>query len=207
MRAREFIDEIRTMNELVPLTSDKKELIASITVEHYIDDIYYGYSGQTLVVASKVNGPNSDANEMNACAVCVLYNNPHYKLLPQFYVPKNMYSWVKDGGVTTTKLIKAIINLAQVPVLSDLEMTPPAKKTFQRKIENGEIGAKIFNICNGDITPYNSDIWVNDDDCRVIFFEHALGTPDIKYSESSKLLTEYSYNWSDIMKRPRWNKL
>lgn len=192
MREREFINEIRTVRELVTLTSDKKQLIDEITSISYSSDIFYGYSGTTLVVAVKNN------NEILACAVCIQYKNPAYELVPLFYVPKNMYSWVKDGGNTTTKLIKAIINISDIPVLSDIEMTDAAKSSFKKKIDNHAIKAKIFNICNGELSQYDPDIWEKDDDCRVLFLEHSFGSPTTSIPLSNFSINEGTYNWSKI---------
>jgi hypothetical protein len=195
MREHEFISEIRTVNILVPLTPEKKDNIGNITTRHFGDDIYYGYSGDTLVVAAKVG------QDMTACAVCPVYKNPAYILAPKFMVPKNLYSWVRDAGKTTTAVIRAIIKLANMPVLGDLEMTPPAKRAFKKKIDDHEIKAKIFNLCTGDITQYDPDIWDTDDDCRVMFLEHAMGMPatTVPLSKMKISINEGTYNWSQVM--------
>jgi hypothetical protein len=204
MRAKEFIkplSELRTVAVLLPLTDDRRALIDKVANKHYKDDIYYGHVGPSLIVVARVDGT------MTACAVCMRYSNPNYSLLPEYYFPENMYSWANDKGSTTTRLIKSIINISDVPVLSDINMTPGAKSSFKKKIDNNLINAKIFNICNGNITPYDADIWETDDDCRVIFFEHAMGIPQSTREQTSKLLTEYSYNWADLVKRDRWKFL
>jgi hypothetical protein len=167
-------------------------MIDSITNTVYKDNIYYGYHGSTLVVAAKQN------ETLLACAVCIRYSNPHYALVPEFYVPKNMYSWIKDNGKTTADIIKSIINLSGIPVLSDIEMTEFAKKSFKKKIDNHDIKAKIFNICNGDISQYDPDIWETDDDCRVLFMEHNMGKPISDIPLSEWLINEGTYNYSQI---------
>lgn len=204
MRAHEFMElktigsivdtlnEIETIDELVQPSEEHKKVIASVsdTKVDGFTDIYYGlHNNSQLAVSAKKD------DIILGYTIAVLVKNPNSNKFPVYLCPKNLYSWVKDGGITALNLIKAVISLAgNIPVMSDIQLSPSAKKFLKKNVESGSLTGKVFNLSNGNVTPYDPDIWESDDNYRILFLEHySAGYP-------SGLIIESTWNWNSILK-------
>lgn len=165
------IHEIITVHTLQQPTAAHKKTIFGMCNVHYRDNIYYHNQSDMLIVCAKTD------SEQLGYAVGIRHNNPKFNEIPQYIVPQNLYSWANDHGQTTLSIIKAMISLSKEPVISDIEMTTAAKKFLQKSIENGNLKGKIFNLNNGDVGPYDPDVWITDDNYRVLIMENMLGIP------------------------------
>ena len=96
-------------------------------------------------------------------------------------------------------MIKAIIKLSDLPVVSDLELTPASKKFLRKEIDRGTLNARTLNLNTGDVTPYDPSIFTRDDDYRVLLLDQPFGTP---ISESRRsLFMQSTWNHSQLLRR------
>lgn len=203
MRSQEFLEQLESSGKIVdtlteiitidrlaqPSEEHKKKISdrATIPIEEF-SDMYWGMYNDIAVIAAK------NHNNLLGYAVCVKLENKKSKDFPYYICPKNLYSWAKDSGVTALNLIKAIIRLAgNIPVMSDIELSPSAKKFLKKNVESGALKGKVFNLSTGQVTPYDADIWLNDDNYRILFIEHG----GIAYATNS-LIIEGTWNWKNI---------
>jgi hypothetical protein len=185
------IDEVITIDELPPPTSQIVHQVKSLTVTSVpnFTDTYWGTYGTTqLIVAIK------QKNELIAYTIGVLSANNKSSGISTFMVPKNLYSWANDHGASALKVIKALISLSSYPVLSDIELSPAAKRFLQKKVETGDLDGRVFNLASGAVTPYDPDIWITDDDERILFLEH-LGRNHLL---PSLLMPTGTWNWRQL---------
>jgi len=198
MRVREFltpITEIITVDELVQPSDDIIEIIKRETV-YSIDNhpgIYYAVLDNQLLIASKVD------EELQGYLIGTLLSSPTTTVISKYICPKNMYSWAKDGGKTALAMIRATISLAReygYPVLSDIQMTVPAKKFMKKVVENGNITGKVFNLVTGQISAYDPDIWEIDDEYRILLMQHS----NESYNKN-RLIREGTWNWKQLNTR------
>jgi len=183
------ISEIITIQELPQPSDNIKKYIYDNTTVHHHDTIYYNNNiDGHLVVASKTD------TELLGYAVCVIKNNLKYTTIQNYIVPQNLYSWANDHGKTALSIIKSVINISNVPVLSDLELSPSAKKFLERSIDSNQLRAKTFNLTNGDVTAYDPSIWKHDDTYRVLIMnEHGTNPHTSKFP-----IYEGTWNWSQL---------
>jgi hypothetical protein len=165
------IHEIVTVNALVQPTPDQLTQITKHATNHYLDDLFFSQDGANITVVRKT------ADQTLGLVISVAYHNPRFEQIPKFVVPRNLYSWANDQGATALKLIKTLIKLSSLPVVSDLEMTPSAKRFFEKQIDAGALKARTLNLNTGDVTPYSSTVWRNDDEERVLILDQPLGIP------------------------------
>lgn len=161
--------EIRTIGQLPQPTKEIVDLVNKIAVEpvENFTDTYAGlHENIQLVVAIKQNG------RLIAYSIGMLETNNQSSEFSTYLVPRNLYSWAKDNGKSALKVIKAMIRLSHYPVLSDINLSPPAKKFLQRKVETGELNGEVFNLKTGQVSAYDPDIWITDDDERILMMEH-----------------------------------
>jgi hypothetical protein len=182
------INEIITVDELV---QPSKELIATIdelTTNEVENNIYYGRSGEQLIVAYKSN------RRLVGYVIGVRqeYHNITYM------IPRNIYSWANDNGKTALLLLKTLISISKpMPVLSDIQMSRQAKRFIEKNIDSGHITAEIFDLKTGDVTAYDTDIWKTDDDRRVLIMEQHFRSHPTALSEN--LIMPFSgWNWHTV---------
>jgi hypothetical protein len=185
--------EINTIHGLSQPTDKIKQQVMSCTITPVdgFQNTYYGmYESSQLIVAIKKD------EKLIAYAIGELSNNSKSSEFDKYIIPKNLYSWGNDKGESALKVIKAMIQLSPYPVLSDIDLSQPAKKFLQRKVETGELNGQIFNLKTGQVTPYDPDIWVTDDDERILMMEHG-GRNHLK---PTLLMSTGIWNWRQITK-------
>jgi hypothetical protein len=183
--------EINTIRELPQPTDEIKQQVMSHTVNPVdgFQDTYYGmYESSQLIVAIKKD------KKLIAYAIGELSNNSKSSEFDTYMIPKNLYSWGNDKGESALRVIKAMIRLSPYPVLSDIDLSPPAKKFLQRKVETGELNGQIFNLKTGEITKYDPDVWITDDLERIVMLEHG----GRNHLMSSLLMPTGSWNWRQL---------
>jgi hypothetical protein len=206
MRAYEFMDQLRpigkvvdtlneiiTIDELVQPSEEHKRRVADIakTPVKGFPNIYWGESKGAATIVSKKD------DVVLGYTICLILDNPNSTEYPYYVCPKNLYSWAHDGGVTALNLIKASIRLAgDTPVMSDIQLSRAAKKFLRKNVESGALCGSVFNLKTGKVTPYDPDIWVNDDDYRILFMEHG-GMP---YPLHPLLVESGSWYWKQIIR-------
>lgn len=165
------INEIITVAELVEPPDYIKQIIVQQTINHFQDNIFYTDLSDPsgFIVAAKKD------NELLAYVAGVKYTNKKFADIPSFIVPQNIYSWVTDRGTTALTILKTLIKLAKMPVLSDVEMTPAAKRFIQKNIENQNLAGKEFDLNTGTVSAYDKSIWTQESDSRVLILEQLLG--------------------------------
>jgi len=186
------LNEIITIGELTQPSEEHKRTISSMATVpvEYLRDIYWGMYEDNAVIVSKKD------DFIMGYTICVRLDNPMSKEFSSYICPVNLYSWVKDGGNTALNLVRAAIRLAgDIPVMSDIRLSPSAKRFLQKNVESGAINGKVFDLETGQISGYDPDIWVNDDKKRILFMEHQ----GIGYSRNS-LIIEGTWNWRQIQK-------
>jgi hypothetical protein len=185
------IHEIVTVNSLVQPTPDQLTQITKHATNHYRDDLYFSQDGANITVVRKV------ADQTLGLVISIAYYNPRFEQIPKFVVPRNLYSWANDQGTTALKLIKALIKLSPLPVVSDLEMTSSAKRFFEKQIDAGALKARTLNLNTGDVTPYSSTVWRNDDEERVLILDQPLGIP---MSDNLPKIMETTWNHKKMLR-------
>ncbi|CAB4122432.1 hypothetical protein UFOVP29_20 [uncultured Caudovirales phage] len=186
-----IIDEIITVDVLEQPSEEQKKQKADLASTHYQDNLYYHRHGKNLLVVCK------DDETVFGYVDCIAYQNAAFSQIPIFIVPHNLYSWANDHGKTALSLIKAVIHLANMPVLGDLELTPASKKFLKNQIAGGTLRARTFNLKNGDVTPYDTSIWTHDDNFRVLLLDQRFGTP----ISGSHQLMESTWNYLKLQDR------
>jgi hypothetical protein len=187
------LDKYRAVTTPFPIDPQLLQLSDAAT-SHLRDDIYYHQNNSDFLIVRR------SGEKVLGLLNSVGYCNPAFKEFPCFVVPKNLYSWADDRGQTALTLIKSLLALSQSPVVSDLEMTPQAKKFMQRQINNGELRARTLNLDTGDVSPYDSTIWSSDDDYRVLILNQPFGQP---LSAPSSKIMETTWNHAQLLKRLR----
>lgn len=193
MRPHEFltpITEILTVHELVQPSQNMIDHVKDIANNKlsYYDDIYYSVYDNQLIVVCK-----SD-DIVTGYTIGVMLK-PISNTIDAYICPKNLYSWANDNGKTALKLIKSIILICKeqnIPVLSDIELTGPAKKFLKKCVESGNLTGKIFDLNTGTISKYDPNIWDVDDNNRVLFLEHNT----VPFGKS--LINEGTWNWKQL---------
>lgn len=186
------IDEIITMDALVQPTPAQLEDITRGITTPYKNDIYYDQHGADVHIARKTQG------KVYGLLLARAYHNPLFDQLPDFIVPENLYSWADDKGVTALNLIKALMKISPLPVVSDVRMTPQAKRFMEKQIDQGSLKARTLNLDTGDITPYDVTIWHQDDDYRVLILDQPFGKP---INGPPSQIMEYTWNHAHMLRR------
>ena len=112
--------EITTISELPQPTNEIKQQIIRITdkpVDGFLNTYYGMYGSTQLVVAIKKN------NDLIAYGIGELSKNDNSSEFDKYMIPKNLYSWGKDGGRSALAIIKAMIHLSPYPLLSDISLS------------------------------------------------------------------------------------
>lgn len=183
--------EINTIHELPQPTDKIKQQVMSyaVTPVDGIQDTYYGmYESSQLIVAIKKD------EKLIAYAIGELSKNSKSFEFNKYITPKNLYSRGDDKGESALKVIKAMIRLSPYPVLSDIDLSTPAKKFLKRKVETGELNGQIFNLKTGEITKYDPDVWITDDLERIVMLEHG----GRNHLTQSLLMPTGSWNWRQL---------
>jgi len=186
------IDEIITMDALVQPSPEQLDNLTHKITTPYSQGLYYHKDGANVSVIRK------DAHELQDLLVGIAYHNPAFEQLPDFIVPMNLYSWVKDQGHTALQLIKALMKISPLPVVSDVRMTPQAKRFLEKQIDQGSLKARTLNLDTGDITPYDVSIWNNDDDYRVLILDQPFGKP---INGAPSQIMEYTWNHAHMLRK------
>lgn len=180
------ISEITTVDKIMQPTELQKKHIANFATIHYIDNLYYAKDGDNITVVAK------DGDIILGYVVGIAYHNPLFKDIPKFVVPKNLFSWANDSGITALSLIKAVIKLSEIPVLSDIELTNASKRFLKKQINLGNLRAQTFDLNTGNVTTYNDNLWEIDDDHRVILLDQKFGR---QVSKLSVPIMEVTWNY------------
>lgn len=165
------IAEILTMDALMPPSPEQLAQITQHVTTLYKEDIYYHKDGANVTVMRK------RSDQILGLLIGEAYENQMFEQIPKFIVPVNLYSWASDKGVTALQLIKALMKISPLPVVSDIQMTPQAKRFLEKQIDQGTLKARTLNLDTGEVTPYDDSIWSRDDDHRVLILDQPFGTP------------------------------
>lgn len=187
------INEIITVDEIVQPDDNRKKHIANLATKIVpnFTNLYYNVVNNQLLVVAK------NKNDIMGYAIGELASNDKSSEFATYMIPKNLYSWANDKGATALRIIKAMIQISHCPVLSDLRLSIRAKKFLRRKVEAGELNGEVFNLKTGQVTPYDPDIWVSDDDERILIMEHG-GRNHLK---PSLLMPTGTWNWRQLNKQ------
>lgn len=165
------IDEILTVDALVqPSHTEVQQLTQHVTTL-YRDDIYYHRDGANVTVMRK------RSDQILGLLIGQAFENQMFEQIPKFIVCVNLYSWADDSGMTALQLIKALMKISPLPVVSDIQMTPQAKRFLKKQIDGHTLKARTLNLDTGSVTPYHDSIWSRDDLYRVLILDQPFGTP------------------------------
>jgi hypothetical protein len=185
------MDEILTADALVQPSPEQLKHLTQLVTTPYKDDIYYHQDGANITVMRK------RSDEILGLLIAQAYHNPLFEQIPDFIVPRNLYSWAEDKGVTALLLIKALVKTSPLPVVSDLEMTKHAKQFLEKQIVQNTLKARTLNLNTGEVTPYDLSIWNQDDDYRVLILDQPFGTP---ISGKVSLVQETTWNHAQLLR-------
>ena len=103
-------------------------------------DIYYHKDGANVSVTRLVE------DQLLGLLIGQAFENQMFEQIPKFIVPVNLYSCVDDSGVTALELIKALMKISPLPVVSDIQMTPQAKRFLEKQIDRHTLIARTLNL-------------------------------------------------------------
>ena len=186
------LSEIITVDQLVQPSSEELKTYTDSATSHYQDNIWYSKDVGNITVVAK------NQNTVLGLIMGIAYHQPQFSELPRFVVPHNLYSWAKDNGATALALIKAIIKLSNIPVVSDIQLTPASKKFLRKQIAAGTLNARTLNLNTGDVTPYDVSIFDRDDDFRVLLLDQPFGTP---IYERRIPIAQSTWNHAQLLRR------
>ena len=165
------INEIITVDALVQPTPEQLHNMIKHVQTTYGQDVYYHKQGTDLTVVKKTT------DKVWGLIMGVSYHQPKFDKIPKFIVPENLYSWVKDSGATALELVQTMIKLSDLPVVSDINMTPQAKRFLQKQIDARTLNARTLDLDTGEVSVYDESIWHQDDDHRVLILHQPFGKP------------------------------